>query len=74
MIATFPKNKRGSAEVLALAEWPVALLPQPSAALATSVSAGASRLRAGLPKLWPVCAALVFLLCAMGAFGLLPGQ
>jgi hypothetical protein len=70
----FPKKKRGSPEVLALAEWLVALLPQPSAALATSVAAGASRPYAGLPGFWLVCAGLFFLLFGMGALGLLPGQ
>src|SRR5579872_4466915 len=56
MIAMFPKKNRGSPEVVALAEWLVALLPQPSAAPATSVAVGASRLRGGLPGLWLVFA------------------
>jgi hypothetical protein len=74
MIAMFPKKKRGSAEVLALAEWLVALLPQRSAALATGVTGAVSRQRAGVPALWLVVAGLFFLLFGMGALGLLPGQ
>jgi hypothetical protein len=74
MIAMFPKKKSGSAEVLALAEWLVALLPQRSTALATGVTGAASRQRAGVPALWLVFAGLFFLLFGMGAFGLLPGQ
>ncbi len=74
LIAMLPKEKRGCPESLVLAEWLVALLPQPSAALATSVAAGASRQRASVPALWLVCVGLFFLLCGMGAFGLLPGQ
>lgn len=68
MIAMFPKKKRGSPEVLALAEWLVALLPQPSAALATGVTAGASRPHTGLPGLWLVCAALLFPALRDGCF------
>src|SRR5690348_9188565 len=50
LIAMLPKTKRGSRQVVALAEWLVALLPRPSAAaLATSVAVGASRQRAGGP-------------------------
>ncbi len=74
MITMFPKKARGSPEVLALAEWLVALLPQPGGALAASVAAGAGRQHAGVPGLWLVFAGLLFLLFGMGAFGLLPGQ
>jgi hypothetical protein len=74
MIAMFPKKKRGSAEVLALAEWLVALLPQPSAAVATGVTGAASRQCAGVPARWLVFAGLFFLLVGMAALGLLPGQ
>ena len=74
MIATFPKKKRGSPEVLALAEWLVALLPQPSASLATERYLGRKSPPHRLAGFWLVFAGLFFLLFGMGAFGLLPGQ
>lgn len=72
MIAMFPKEKRGSSEVLALAERLAALLPKHGAADATSAMSG-DRPRGRVPVLWLVYAGFLLLL-GLAALGLLPGQ
>jgi hypothetical protein len=74
MIEMFPSEKRGSADVLALAERLAALLPQRSSSRVTGVVPSDDRRRMSSPALWLVCAVFVLVLVGMGAFGLLPGQ
>ena len=73
MIAMFPKEKRGSSEVLALAERLAALLPQRSAADVASVVMSGDRPRGRLPLVWLGYVGFLLLL-GMAALGLLPGQ
>ena len=72
MIAKFPKARRTSLDVLALAERLVALLPQRGTGRAPE--AGGRRRFAGSPAVWIAFAGLLFLIVAMGVLGLLPGH
>ena len=74
MIEMFPSEKRGSADVLALAERLAALLPRRNPGRAAAVVVSDAGRRVGSPALWLVFAGVVLVLAGMGAFGLLPGQ
>lgn len=74
MIAMFPKDKRGSAEVQALAERLAALLPQRRSSRMTEIVASSNRRWPDVPRLWLLCVGVLLVLSAMAAFGLLPGQ
>jgi hypothetical protein len=74
MIEMFPSEKRGSSDVLALAERLAALLPRRNPGQAAAVVVSVARRRVRLPALWLFCVGSILLLCAMAAFGLLPGQ
>lgn len=73
MIAMFPKEKRGSSEVLALAERLAGLLPQRPDQVMGGLATG-DHGRARWPGLWVIWVGLILVLIGMGAFGLLPGR
>jgi hypothetical protein len=74
MIEMFPRKKRGSSDVLALAERLAALLPQRNPARAAAVVVSGAGRRIGSPTLWFLSIGLLLALCGMAALGLLPGQ
>ena len=74
MIEMFPREKRGSSDVLALAERLAALLPQRNPGRATAAVASEAGRRVASPALWLFCMGSLLVLCAMAALGLLPGQ
>lgn len=71
MIAMFPKEKRGSSEVLGLAERLAGLLPQHPDQVMDGLVTG-DHGRARRPGLWIIWVGLILVLIGMGAFGLLP--
>jgi hypothetical protein len=73
MIAMFPKEKRGSSEVLALAERLARLLPQRPDPVTGGLATG-DRGPVRRPGLWIISVGLFLVLIGMGAFGLLAGQ
>lgn len=73
VIAMFPKEKRGSPEVLALAERLAGLLPQRPDQVMGGVATG-DHGRARRPGLWIIWVGMILALIGMGVFGLLPGQ
>jgi hypothetical protein len=74
MIEMFPKDKRGSSDVLALAERLAALLPRRNPGRAAAVVVSDAGRRVGSPALWLFCVGSLLVLCAVAALGLLPGQ
>jgi hypothetical protein len=74
VIEMFPREKRGSSDVLALAERLAALLPRRNPSRAAAVVVSDAGRRVGSRALWFFFVGSILLLCAMAAFGLLPGQ
>jgi hypothetical protein len=71
MIAMFPKEKRGSLEVLALAERVAGLLPQRPGQVMGGLATG-DHGRARTPGLWITWVGLILVVIGLRAFGLLP--
>jgi hypothetical protein len=74
MIEMFPREERGSSEVLALAERLAGLLPRRNPARAAAVVVSNPRQWIGSPMFWSLAIGALLVLCGMAALGLLPGQ